>query len=130
MVLLLATAFLYAAVGMYAIGYLAAEARAAGRAGGTEAANFARYSHRFHAGINIFAWSMLCAPLAGGLALLWVAIEITTVVSALLVAIDDTDRAAEAAWKYILIASSGLGIALLATILMYYAGPLRACAGG
>jgi hydrogenase-4 component F len=121
-VFVLATAFLYAAVGMYSIGYLAAAARAAGRAGGTEAADFARYSRRFHIGINVFAWSMLCAPLVDGLALLWVAIEITTVVSALLVAVDDTDRAAEAAWKYILIASSGLGIALLATILMYYAG--------
>ena len=66
---------------------------------------------------------MVCAPLVNGLALLWVAVEITTVVSALLVAIDDTEGAAEAAWKYVLIASSGLGIALLATIVMYYAGP-------
>jgi hydrogenase-4 component F len=121
-VFVLATAFLYAAVGMYSVGYLAAEARAAGQAGGAEAADFTRYSRRFHVGINVFAWSMLCAPLVDGLALLWVAIEITTVVSALLVAIDNTDRAAEAAWKYVLIASSGLGIALLATILMYYAG--------
>jgi hydrogenase-4 component F len=122
MVFALATSFLYAAVGMYSIGYLAAEARVARQAGGGEAADFARYSRRFHIGINIFAWSMLCAPLVNGLALLWIAIEITTVVSALLVAIDDTDRATEAAWKYVLIASSGLGIALLATILMYYAG--------
>jgi hydrogenase-4 component F len=121
-VFVLATSFLYAAVGLYSVGYLAAEARDAQRSGGTEAADFARYSRRFHVGINIFAWSMLCAPLVDGLALLWIAIEITTVVSALLVAIDDTDRATEAAWKYVLIASSGLGIALLATILMYYAG--------
>jgi hydrogenase-4 component F len=54
--------------------------------------------------------------------LLWVAVEVTTVVSALLVAIDDTHGATEAAWKYVLIASMGLGIALLATILLYYAG--------
>jgi hydrogenase-4 component F len=57
-----------------------------------------------------------------GLALLWVAVEVTTVVSALLVAIGDTDGAFEAAWKYVLIASMGLGIALLATVFMYYAG--------
>jgi hydrogenase-4 component F len=118
----LATSFLYVAVGMYSIGYLGAQARAAQQSGGADAADFARYSRRFHVGINIFAWSMLCAPLVDGLALLWIAIEITTVVSALLVAIDDTDRATEAAWKYVLIASSGLGIALLATIFMYYAG--------
>lgn len=41
-------------------------------------------------GINVFAYSMLCASLVDGLALLWVALEITTVVSALLVPIDDT----------------------------------------
>ena len=46
----------------------------------------------------------------------------TTVISALLVAIEDTDGAAEAAWKYVLIASAGLGIALLGTIFAYYAG--------
>jgi hydrogenase-4 component F len=56
------------------------------------------------------------------LALLWIAVEVTTVISALLVAIENTDGAAEAAWKYILIASAGLGLALLATIFTYYAG--------
>lgn len=119
---LLATAFLYAATAAYSVGYLADEARVAGIAGGMEAAEFARYSRRFYVGLNAFAWSMLCAPAMNGLALLWVAVEITTVVSALLVAIDDTEGATEAAWKYVLIASSGLGIALLATIIMYYAG--------
>lgn len=65
---------------------------------------------------------MLCAPLVNGLALLWIAVEITTVVSALLVAVENTEGATEAAWKYVLIASAGLGVALLATIFMYYAG--------
>lgn len=121
-VFVLATAFLYAATSVYAIGYQSAEARLAARVGGEQAREFARYSRRFYVGMNIFAWSMLCAPLVDGLALLWVAIEITTVVSALLVAIDDTEGATEAAWKYVLIASSGLGVALLGTIVMYYAG--------
>ena len=65
---------------------------------------------------------MLAAPLMSNLALLWIAVEVTTVISALLVAIEDTDGAAEAAWKYVLIASAGLGLALLATIFAYYAG--------
>jgi hydrogenase-4 component F len=121
-VFVLATSFLYAATAVYSIGYQAAEARLADRVGGSEAEQFTRYSRRFYIGMNVFAWSMLCAPLVNGLALLWVAIEITTVVSALLVAIDDTEGATEAAWKYVLIASSGLGIALLGTIVMYYAG--------
>jgi hydrogenase-4 component F len=51
-----------------------------------------------------------------------VAVEVTTVISALLVALEGTDGAAEAAWKYVLIASAGLGIALLGTIFAYYAG--------
>jgi hydrogenase-4 component F len=107
-VFLLATGFLYAAVAVYAVGYLH---------GRTEV-----YVRRFYLGFNVFAWAMLAAPLMGSLALLWIAIEVTTVVSALLIAIEDTDGAAEASWKYVLIASAGLGLALLATIFVYYAG--------
>jgi len=111
-VFLVATTFLYGATAVFAGGYLHLADSAAGT----------RYGRRFYAGLNLFCWSMVVAPLVNGLALLWVAIEITTVISALLVAIDDTDGATEASWKYVLIASLGLGIALLATIIMYYAG--------
>jgi len=121
-VFVLATAFLYATTSIYSVGYFGEQARETRRAGGGAERQFRRYSMRFYVGFNAFAWSMLCAPLVNGLALLWVAIEITTVVSALLVALDRTDQATEAAWKYVLIASSGLGIALLATIMLYYAG--------
>ena len=111
-VFLVATTFLYGATAVFAGGYLHLADNAAGT----------RYGKRFYAGLNLFCWSMVAAPLVNGLALLWVAVEITTVISALLVAIDDTDGATEASWKYVLIASLGLGIALLATIIMYYAG--------
>jgi hydrogenase-4 component F len=121
-VFLLATCFLYAVVGVYSVGYLGEEARAVRSESAQEQALFARHSTRFYLGLNAFAWAMICAPLVNDLALLWIAVEITTVVSALLVALDDTEGATEAAWKYVLIASSGLGIALLATIFMYYAG--------
>jgi hydrogenase-4 component F len=107
-IFLLATGFLYAAVAVYAVGYLRH--------------HDARYTRRFYAGFNAFAWAMLAAPLMGSLALLWIAVEVTTIISALLVAIEDTDGAAEAAWKYVLIASAGLGLALLATVFAYYAG--------
>jgi hydrogenase-4 component F len=120
-VFVLGTAFVYMTTAIYTIGYQAAEV-ATVAAGGEDQIAFARYSRRFYLGLNAFAWSMLAAPLVNGLALLWIAVEITTVVSALLVALDDTEGATEAAWKYVLIASSGLGIALLATIFMYYAG--------
>jgi hydrogenase-4 component F len=108
-IFLLATGFLYAAVAVYAAGYLRSHRDAA-------------YARRFYAGFNAFAWAMLAAPLMGSLALLWIAVEVTTIISALLVAIEDTDGAAEAAWKYVLIASAGLGLALLGTVFAYYAG--------
>jgi hydrogenase-4 component F len=121
-IFLLGTCFVYATVGVYCIGYFADEERAVRSDTAEEQALFARHSSRFFVGLNAFAWSMICAPLVNNLALLWIAVEITTVVSALLVALDDTEGATEAAWKYVLIASSGLGIALLATIFMYYSG--------
>ena len=112
-VFVVTTTFVYASSAVYAVGYLRGE---------RHRVDFSAYARRFWVGINLFAWSMVCAPLMDGLALLWIAVEVTTVISALLVALDDTRQAAEAAWKYILIASAGLGVALLATITMYYAG--------
>jgi len=104
-IFLLATGFLYGAVAVYAVGYAKGH-----------------HDRRFYAGLNLFAWAMLAAPLMSSLAMLWIAIEVTTIISALLVAIEDTDGAAEAAWKYVLIASAGLGLALLGTVFAYYAG--------
>jgi hydrogenase-4 component F len=114
-IFLLATGFLYGAVAIYAVGYLKDHGRDAA------------YARRFYAGLNLFAWSMLAAPLMSSLALVWIAVEITTIISALLVAIEarpgqQGDGAAEAAWKYVLIASAGLGLALLATMFVYFAG--------
>src|SRR5579875_2848828 len=113
LVFVLATGVVYSLVSVYAVGYVE------GEHGGQDVD---RYLRRFYVGLNVFGASMLAAPLVNGLALLWIAIEVTTVVSALLVAIDISDTATEAAWKYLLIASVGLGVALLATIVMDYAG--------
>jgi hydrogenase-4 component F len=112
-VFLVATGLLYAATSAFSIGYLA------GHAGEPR---FDRYARRYFALLNLFAWTMVLVPLAADFGTLWVAIELTTIVSALLVAIDRTDAALEAAWKYVLIASCGLGIALLGIILLYAAG--------
>jgi len=112
-VFLLATGLLYAIAGVFSIGYLGVDERHAG---------FARFAKRYFAYLNMFGWTMLLVPLASDFGTLWVAVELTTIVSALLVAIDRTDAALEASWKYILIASSGLGIALLSIIVMYATG--------
>jgi len=113
-IFLLATAFGYACAAAYSVGYLST-------AGGHGLARPGR-QHWYWAGLNLFACSMLAAPLMGNLALMWVAVEVTTIVSALLVALEGTAAAAEAAWKYVLLASSGLAIALLGTMFAYYAG--------
>jgi hydrogenase-4 component F len=112
-VFLLATGLLYAVAGVFSIGYLHAE---------EHTADFARFARRYFALLNLFGWTMLLVPLAADFGTLWVAVELTTIVSALLVAIDRTDAALEASWKYVLIASSGLGIALLSIIVLYATG--------
>ena len=53
------------------------------------------------------------------LGLVWVAIEGATAVSTLLVGFYRTPRALEAAWKYLILGSVGIGFALLGTVLVY-----------
>ena len=112
-VFLLATGLLYAMAAVFSIGYLEVERGSPG---------FEAFSKRYFALLNLFGWTMLLVPLAADFGTLWVAVELTTIISALLVAIDRTDAALEASWKYVLIASSGLGIALLSIIILYAAG--------
>jgi hydrogenase-4 component F len=112
-VFLLATGLLYAMAGVFSIGYLGVEESRSG---------FPRFARRYYALLNLFGWTMLLVPLAADFGTLWVAVELTTIISALLVAIDRTDAALEASWKYVLIASSGLGIALLSIIVLYATG--------
>ena len=112
-VFLIATAFLYAAAAAFSIGYLGVA---------SDQPRFGPFARRYYALLNLFVWTMLLVPLAADFGILWVAVELTTIVSALLVAIDRTDAALEASWKYVLIASSGLGIALLSIIVLYAAG--------
>jgi hydrogenase-4 component F len=112
-VFLLATGLLYAMAAVFSVGYLGADQSRPG---------FPGFAKRYYALLNLFGWSMLLVPLAADFGTLWVAVELTTIISALLVAIDRTDAALEASWKYVLIASSGLGIALLSIIVMYATG--------
>jgi hydrogenase-4 component F len=112
-VFLLATALLYAVAGVFSVGYLH---------GDQHAEHFPSFARRYFVLLNLFGWTMLLVPLADNFGTLWVTVELTTIVSALLVAIDRTDAALEASWKYVLIASSGLGIALLAIIILYATG--------
>lgn len=65
-------------------------------------------------------WAVLLAvPLARSLILAWLLIEATTAVSALLVAFSGRQRALEAGWKYLVLTTFGLAVALLGTIALY-----------
>ena len=112
-VFLVTTGLLYAIGGVFSIGYLRLDERQP---------DFPQFARRYFALLNLFGQTMLLVPLASDFGTLWVAVELTTIVSALLVAIDRTDAALEAAWKYVLIASCGLGVALLSIIVLYATG--------
>jgi hydrogenase-4 component F len=66
-----------------------------------------------------FIGGLTTVPLFDSLGLLWVAIEATTIVAALLVGFSRTPAAIEAAWKYLILGSVGIGFALLGTLLAY-----------
>ncbi|HEX7491948.1 MAG TPA: proton-conducting transporter membrane subunit [Candidatus Limnocylindrales bacterium] len=74
---------------------------------------------RYYALLLWFVATLIAVPLVDNLGLLWVAIEATTVVSALLVGINRSPEAIEAAWKYLILGTVGIGFALLATLLAY-----------
>ncbi|MHB8339692.1 MAG: proton-conducting transporter transmembrane domain-containing protein [Mycobacteriales bacterium] len=71
----------------------------------------------------------LAVPLAGNLALAWLLVEGTTATSALLVGFSGKPRALEAGWKYLILTSLGLGIALLGVGLLAADVPGHGLAG-
>lgn len=68
-----------------------------------------------------FIASMALAVSANNIGVIWVAVEATTVVTAFLVGHRRTRAALEATWKYVMICSVGIAVALLGTVLMYFA---------
>jgi len=64
-------------------------------------------------------WAILLAvPLAGNLGGAWLLVAATTAASALLVGFSGTGRALEAGWKYLVLTSLGLGVALLGIVVL------------
>ena len=71
--------------------------------------------------VEVFVAAMLVAVVVDNLGLLWVAVEATTIATALLVGHQRTARSLEAAWKYVVIGSVGVAFAFLGTVLVYFA---------
>ncbi len=68
--------------------------------------------------VQLFLAVMAAAVLAANLGIMWVAIEATTVVTAFLVGQSRSRAAVEAAWKYVVICSTGIALALLGIVLL------------
>jgi len=115
---ILTTAIVALAASIYSVGYIGVEVKegviSARKAGG--------YFHLF----NLFCFTMLVVPLLNNLAMVWITIEMTTLVSAFLVGFHNVKESIEAAWKYIIICSVGITFALLGVIFFYYTSSVNA----
>jgi len=79
------------------------------------------YLRFYHAMYQVLMFSMNLALMANNIGLMWVAIEIATLTTVMMVGIYRTHEALEAAWKYFILGSVGIGLALFGTILVYVA---------
>ncbi len=75
----------------------------------------------YHAMYQFLLFSMNLALIANNIGLMWVAIELATLTTVLMVGIYRTPEAIEAAWKYFILGSVGIALALFGTILVYMA---------
>ena len=77
--------------------------------------------HEFFVLTPLFSTGMFLVVLANNLGVMWVAVEATALSSVLLVALYNRRTSLEAAWKYIMLGSLGLALALLGTVFVYAA---------
>jgi len=77
-------------------------------------------ARRFRIFSSLFAFTMLAAVTANNVAVMWVAIEATTITSALIIPLTVSKASVEASWKYILICSVGIALAFVGTVLGYF----------
>ncbi len=110
---ILCTAVVYFLASLYAVGYM-------------RLLDEDRRLPRFYALFAAFACTMLAAPLMNNIGVYWIAVELTTLVSTFLVGFELGRESIEAAWKYIIVVSAGISLALLGTLLFYWGGSLVA----
>ncbi len=106
---ILCTSIVYFLASIYAVGYM-------------RLLDEDRRLFKFYALFAGFGLTTLAAPLMNSVGLYWIAIELTTLVSTFLVAFERVAESMEAAWKYIMVVSAGISLALLGTVLFYWGG--------
>jgi hydrogenase-4 component F len=109
--MLVIISFIGLAAALYSVGYIGHEFRQ-GEIGLPKVRQYYLFFH-------IFIFTMLLVCVSDNLGIMWIAIEATTLASAFLVGFYNRDTSVEAAWKYIIICSVGITLALLGTILLY-----------
>jgi len=75
----------------------------------------------YHAMFQLFIFAMLLCLLTNNLGVLWIAMELATLSTVLLVSLYRTPTAIEAAWKYFILCGVGIALALFGTVLLYFA---------
>ncbi|MEX0775073.1 MAG: proton-conducting transporter membrane subunit [Phycisphaeraceae bacterium] len=106
-VVLLLVSSLFLLCSFYAVGYLQHRQERSNRV--------------FCACLLAFLGVMSLVTWAQHLGLMWVAIEASTLVTAPLIYFNHTQRSIEATWKYLLVGSVGIALALLGTFFLAYA---------
>jgi hydrogenase-4 component F len=75
----------------------------------------------YHAMYQAMMGAMNVALVANNIGLLWVGVEVATLTTVMMVGLYRTPEAIEAAWKYFILGSVGIGLAFFGTILVYLA---------
>src|SRR5512140_3204873 len=113
LVFLLLVVVLTLAVSIYTVGWL----RQAVAVGNMKAESLQSYFALVHA----FVATMVVTVLADNLGILWIAMEGTTITSAVLIGFHGHQHGLEAAWKYIIVTTIGISFGLFGTVLIYAA---------
>ncbi|MFQ5712851.1 MAG: hydrogenase 4 subunit F [Candidatus Scalinduaceae bacterium] len=82
----------------------------------------------YYAFLHLFIFTMALSIASNNIAILWMAIEGTTIVSSLLVGFYKDRESVEAAWKYIILCTVSLIFGLFGILIVYYAS--AAVSGG
>jgi hydrogenase-4 component F len=83
----------------------------------------------YHAMYQVLMFAMNLALITNNIGVMWVGIELATLTTVLMVGIYRTHEALEAAWKYFILGSVGIALALFGTILIYMAASPQLGAG-
>ncbi|HEY6981335.1 hydrogenase 4 subunit F [Reyranella sp.] len=81
-----------------------------------------RFVRFYHAMFQAMMGSMNVALAANNIGLIWVGLELATLITVVMVGLYRTPQSIEAAWKYFILASVGISLAFFGTILIYLAG--------